>query len=93
MATISGTLKMRVKTIICEILELDPEEVTETSRFIEDHGADSLQAIEILANLERDLGVTLDQSDLSRMTTLQEVYAVIAEAGAHTEVLTHGERD
>ena len=83
MATVSDTMKMRVKTIICDILELDPDEVTETSRFIEDHGADSLQAIEILANLERDLGVTLDQSDLSRMTTLHEVYAVLADAGAH----------
>lgn len=84
MAAISGTTRSKVKTIICEILELDPEEVTETSRFIEDHGADSLQAIEILANLERDLGVTLDQSDLGRMTTLREVYAVLAEAGADT---------
>lgn len=83
MATISDALKARVKTIICDVLELDPDEVTETSRFIEDHGADSLQAIEILANLERDLGITMDQSDLSRMTTLHEVYAVVAEAGAH----------
>lgn len=83
MATISETLKAQVKTTICDILELDPDEVTDTSRFVEDHGADSLQAIEILANLERDLGVTLDQSDLSRMTNLHEVYAVLAEAGAH----------
>ncbi|HEX5116351.1 MAG TPA: acyl carrier protein [Pseudonocardiaceae bacterium] len=82
MATISESLKTQVKTIICDILELDPDDVSETSRFIEDHGADSLQAIEILANLERDLGVTLDQSDLGRMTTLHEVYAVLAEAGA-----------
>lgn len=83
MAAVSDAQKAEVKTIICDILELDPEEVTETSRFIEDHGADSLQAIEILANLERDLGVTLDQADLSRMTTLREVYAVLAETNAN----------
>jgi acyl carrier protein len=79
---ISDAQRAQVKAIICDILELDPDDVTETSRFIEDHGADSLQAIEILANLERELVITLDQTDLSRMTTLREVCAVIEEAGA-----------
>lgn len=79
---ISDAQRAQVKAIICDILELDPDDVTETSRFIEDHGADSLQAIEILANLERELVITLDQGDLSRMTTLREVCAVIEEAGA-----------
>ncbi|HEY1575360.1 MAG TPA: acyl carrier protein [Pseudonocardiaceae bacterium] len=79
---ISDALRTQVKAIICDILELDPDDVTESSRFIEDHGADSLQAIEILANLERELAITLDQTDLTRMTTLQEVCAVIEEAGA-----------
>ncbi|MDG4786417.1 acyl carrier protein [Micromonospora sp. WMMD1102] len=70
----------QVKEIVCEILEIDADEVTETSLFKEDHGADSLLAIEILAALERNLHVTIDQAELSRMVNLAGVYAVIDEA-------------
>lgn len=70
----------QVKEIVCEILEIDADEVTETSLFKEDHGADSLLAIEILAALERNLHVTIDQAELSRMVNLQGVYAVVGEA-------------
>ncbi len=69
-----------IKDIVCEILELDGSEVTSTSLFKEDHGADSLRAIEILAALERAFHVTIEQSELSRMTNLEGVYAVVAEA-------------
>lgn len=82
MSAISEHQKSEIKEIICEILELDLEELAETDRFVEDHGADSLRAIEILASLERRLGVELDQADLSRMTTLEEVYTVVGEAKA-----------
>jgi acyl carrier protein len=70
----------QIKDVVCEILELDPSEVTPTSLFKEDHGADSLRAIEILAALERAFRVTIEQSELSRMTNLEGVYAVVAEA-------------
>jgi len=72
----------QVKEIVCEILEIDADEVTETSLFKEDHGADSLLAIEILAALERNLRVTIDQAELSRMVNLRGVYAVVGEASA-----------
>ena len=50
--------KGRIQEIVSEILEIDPTELTDTSLFKEDHGADSLRAIEILAALERDLQVS-----------------------------------
>ncbi|MEU8462380.1 acyl carrier protein [Streptomyces sp. NBC_00809] len=72
--------KEQIKDIVCDILELDLDEVTETSLFKEEHDADSLRTIEILASLERVFGITLEQSELSRMVNLVGVYAVIAEA-------------
>ncbi|GAA3279648.1 acyl carrier protein [Streptomyces lavendulae] len=72
--------KEQIKEIVCDILELDLDEVTETSLFKEEHDADSLRTIEILASLERVFGITLEQSELSRMVNLVGVYAVIAEA-------------
>lgn len=71
-----------IKAIVCEILEIDPAEMTGTSLFKEDHGADSMGAIEILSSLERSLGVDIDQSELARMVNLDSVVAVVEEAAA-----------
>jgi len=82
MAVMTEQQKEQVKAIIRDVLELEPGELSETSLFVEDHGADSLRAIEILAELERALGVTLAQDELGRMTTLQNVCQVVEEAAA-----------
>ena len=70
----------KVKEIVCDILELDEDEVTPDGLFAEEYGADSLRAIEILASLEKELGVVIDQSELSRMVNLKGVNEVVAEA-------------
>jgi acyl carrier protein len=74
--------RVKIKEIICDILEIDEEEMTGTSRFKEDHEADSMGAIDILSSLEREFGVDLDQSELARMVNLDSVVAVIDEAVA-----------
>ncbi|MFE9701930.1 acyl carrier protein [Streptomyces sp. NPDC005930] len=71
-----------IKDIVIDILELEDDEVTDTSLFIDDHGADSLRAIEILASLEKEFGITIDQSQLAEMVNLEAVYKVVAEAPA-----------
>jgi acyl carrier protein len=70
----------RIKQIVCDVLELEEGEVTDTSLFSEDHDADSLRAIEILASLEKAFGVVIDQSELTRMVNLNGVYEVVTEA-------------
>jgi acyl carrier protein len=68
-----------IKDLVCDILEIEPDEVTETSLFKEDHGADSLRAIEILASLEKRFKVVIDQAELSRMVNLEGIHAVLTE--------------
>lgn len=72
--------KDEIEEIVMDILEIEPEDMTQTSRFKEDHHADSLLAIEILANLERTFGITIPQSELARMVDMEGVHAVVAEA-------------
>lgn len=72
--------KAKIKEIVCEILELDEDEVTDTSLFLEDHSADSLRAIEILASLEKEFKIVIDQEELARMVNLDGVYEVVGEA-------------
>ena len=80
MSTIDEQRDAKLKEIVCDILELDEDEVTETSLFSEDHGADSLRAIEILASLEKEFGVVIDQAELARMVNLKGVREVVGEA-------------
>lgn len=69
-----------IKEIVCDILEIEEDEVTQTSLFKEDHNADSLRAIEILAALEKQFGVVINQSELPRMVNIEGVYQVVSEA-------------
>ena len=80
MPTSTDIRKQEIRDIVCEILELESDEVTETSLFKEEHDADSLRAIEILAGLERRFGVLIDQAELVRMVNLENVYVVVEEA-------------
>lgn len=71
---------VQIKTIVSEILEIEPSDMTPTSLFKEDHDADSLRAIEILASLEKTFGVEIPQEALGRMVNLQGVYQVVQGA-------------
>jgi len=66
-----------IREIAAEVLEIEPEEITETSLFAEDHEADSLRAIEILARIEKKYKVDIPQSELPKMVNLRAVYDVV----------------
>ncbi|MFE9809747.1 acyl carrier protein [Streptomyces sp. NPDC005227] len=68
-----------ITEIVCDRLEIEPEEISENSRFVEDHEADSLALIGLLATLERHFQVHIDESYMPRMATLGGVREVLAE--------------
>jgi acyl carrier protein len=70
----------KVTEIVCTVLEIEAGTITGQSLFKEDHGADSLRSIEILAMLEKTFLVEIDQAELSRMVNLDGVCQVVAEA-------------
>lgn len=70
----------RVRKVVCALLEVDEEKITESELFIEDYNADSLQAIEILAGVEREFGVVIGQDKVTELVNLRSVYDVVAEA-------------
>ncbi|MCX2732042.1 acyl carrier protein [Saccharopolyspora sp. NFXS83] len=73
----------KIKEIVCDILEIEPADMTDTSLFKDDHGADSMGAIEILSALESTFDVTIEQSELTRMVNLDNVVAVVNDAPAN----------
>ncbi len=68
-----------LREIVAEVLEIEPEEITETSDFVEEHEADSLRAIEILARIEKKYTVDIPQSELPNMVNLRAVHTVLAQ--------------
>lgn len=70
----------QIRVIVCEHLELADDQLTETSNFIEEHEADSLTMMDVLAALEKKFGITIDQAQFSRMTDLRSAYEVVAES-------------
>ena len=80
-STVALTTAQReqIKEIVCEILEIEIAEVTDTSLFKEDHNADSLGSIEILSSLERVFSIEIDQAELTRMVNIDGVVAVVEE--------------
>jgi acyl carrier protein len=70
-------LLKQLRAIITEILELEPDELTETGDFVDDYDADSLLGIAIVARIDRDLGVAIPPADLPDMVNLSAVLEIV----------------
>jgi acyl carrier protein len=71
-----------IRDIVATVLELEDDELTDESLFVEDHDADSLRAVEILARLEKTFKVDIPQSELPKMINVKSVYDIVsAHAG------------
>ena len=66
-----------LREIVADVLEVEPEELTDIGDFVEEYGADSLRAIEILARIEKQYRVEIPQSELAGMRTLKGVCEVV----------------
>ena len=68
-----------LRELVAEVLELEPEELTDTGDFIDDYDADSLRAIEILARIDKRYKVEIPQSELPALRNLKAVHDAIAK--------------
>lgn len=75
----------QLRDILIDVLEINPEELTETSHFINDHDADSLMAIDIIASIEREIGVHIPNEALPEMTSLKAVIEVVERYGGNAD--------
>lgn len=66
-----------LREIVAEVLEMEPEEITDTGDFTDDYEADSLRAIEILARLDKKYRVEIPQSELPELRNLKAVYDAV----------------
>lgn len=71
----------RISEIIKDQLNLDGVEITETSSFKEDLGADSLDLFELVMALEEEYGTEIPSEDLENLTTVGDVINYLKDKG------------
>lgn len=67
----------RVKRIIVERLGVDESEVTPEASFKDDLGADSLDVVELVMELEDEFDLEISDEDAEKITTVGEVVQYI----------------
>jgi len=72
-------IENEIKTIIAEVLEKDPSEITPDAKFFEDLGMDSMMALEIMAAIEKKYKIAIPEEKLTQLTTLRQTTAVAKE--------------
>lgn len=68
-----------VQKITVEKLGVKPEEVTLEARFSEDLGADSLDVVELVMNLEDECGVDIPDDDVGGLKSVGDVVDYITK--------------
>ncbi len=68
-----------VRQLVAEILELEPDVVSDDSHLIDEHEADSLLLIEIVARLEKLYKITIEQQDVAAMTTVHDIHKLVLD--------------
>lgn len=69
----------RVKKVVVEQLEVNPDEVTAEASFVEDLGADSLDQVELVMALEEEFDLEIPDEEAERITTVQSAVNYITE--------------
>ena len=65
-------IEERVKAIIVDKLGVDESEVTTDASFTNDLGADSLDTVELIMELEKEFGLQIPDDQAEKSSTVQD---------------------
>jgi len=65
-------VEQRVRKIVAEQLGVNESEIKNTSRFVDDLGADSLDTVELVMALEEEFETEIPDEDAEKITTVQQ---------------------
>lgn len=70
----------KLKKVIAEVLNVDPEEITMDTTFTDDLGADSLDLFQIIMGLEEEFDIEIPAESAENITTVEEAVEMIKNA-------------
>lgn len=70
----------KLKKVIAEVLNVDPEEITMETTFTDDLGADSLDVFQIIMGIEEEFDIEIPAEEAEKISTVEEAVALIKNA-------------
>ncbi|HLH99552.1 MAG TPA: acyl carrier protein [Acidimicrobiales bacterium] len=67
----------KFKQCAVEVLQVEPEKVVPEARFDDDLEADSLDLVELVMALEESFGITIPESDLEGVETVEQAFKLV----------------
>ena len=67
----------KLKSVIAEVLNVDPNEITMDSTFADDLGADSLDVFQIIMGIEEVFDIEVPAESAENVTTVEEAVNLI----------------
>lgn len=83
MSTTKTVLEDKVRSIIMATLSLDENKCTNDASLGEDLGADSLDAVEIIMNIEKEFNINIPDRCVDGLDTISKIVAYL-ESQAET---------
>ena len=76
-----GDIQERVTKIVAEQLGVDEGQISNSSSFVDDLGADSLDTVELVMALEEEFGCEIPDDQAEKITTVQQAIDYINANG------------
>ena len=70
----------KLKKVIADVLNVDPEEITMSTTFMDDLGADSLDVFQIIMGIEEEFDIEVPPEKAEKITTVEEAVELIKSA-------------
>lgn len=70
----------KLKDVIAEVLNVDPDEITMQSTFVDDLGADSLDVFQIIMGIEEEFDIEIPAEKAEKISTVEEAVELIKGA-------------
>ena len=70
----------KLKKVIAEVLNVDPDEITLETTFLDDLGADSLDVFQIIMGIEEEFDIEIPAEKAEKITSVEEAVELIKAA-------------
>ena len=67
----------KLRKVIAEVLNVDPEEITMNTTFTDDLGADSLDVFQIIMGIEEEFDIEIPNDEAEKIHTVREAVDMI----------------
>lgn len=66
-----------IKKIIADVLNVDANEITMDTTFVDDLGADSLDVFQIITGIEEEMDVEIDTEDVEKIVSVRDAVELL----------------